>query len=342
MEGVGNMERYARQMVYRHIGPHGQERLLNSRVTVIGMGALGTVTANNLCRAGVGFLRMVDRDYVEITNLQRQMLYNEDDARQGLPKAVASYNHLSKVNSEITLEPVIADVNSSNIEEIIRDVDLVLDASDNFEVRFLINEACDKHVVSWIYCGALGSGGTTMNIIPNDNRPCLRCYVGESVSSPEQSCSALGVLNMITAVMASIQTSEAVKILLGSDSVRRSLLSVDLWRNSFGSLDVIKDDDCPVCVHKRYEYLGKAAGSYTTVLCGGDSVQVVPAQVKRIDLNAVSERLSKIGSVKVSEHFLRFSDGKHDIMLFKDGRAIIKNAIDGSSAKSVYTEYIGL
>jgi len=335
------MERYARQIVFNHIGARGQEALLRARVAIIGMGALGTVSANNLCRAGVGFLRMADRDYVEITNLQRQMLYNEDDARQALPKVIAAFNHLSKVNSEIALEPVITDVNSANIEGIVSDVDLVLDASDNFEVRFLINEACNKHEVPWIYCGALGSAGTTMNILPNDNNPCLRCFVGESGSMPEQTCSTYGVLNMITGTMASIQSAEAIKILLGSDSVRRGVLSVDLWGNCFNSLVPEKDSNCPVCVHKKYEYLGKSVGSYTTSICGSSSVQIVPARSGQIDFAGMAERLKKAGSVQYSSYSLRFSDGKYDIMLFKDGRAIIKNAIDGNNARSVYTEYFG-
>ena len=336
------MDRYARQTVFSHIGPQGQEKLLRSKVAIIGMGALGTVAADNLCRAGVGLLRLVDRDYVEITNLQRQTLYNEDDAEQGLPKAIAAYNHLSKVNSGIRLETVIADVNQSNAEAIIGDVDLVLDAGDNFEVRFLINEACDKHKVPWIYCGALGSAGTTMNILPDRGGPCLRCYVGASATQPEQTCSTFGVLNMITAVMSSIQSAEAVKILLGSDSVRKGILSVDLWGNSFSSIALKRDDDCPVCVHKRYEYLGKTAGSYTASMCGSGSVQVVPAQPVRIDFDSLAEKLKKAGSVQVSPYSLRFYDGKYEIMLFQDGRAIIKNAIDGNNARSVYTEYIGL
>ena len=336
------MERYARQAVFSHIGKEGQEKLLKSKVTIIGMGALGTVAANNLCRAGVGYIRMADRDYVELTNLQRQILYNEDDAAQSLPKAIAAFNHLSKVNSEITLEPVITDVNPSNVEGLVNDAGLVLDATDNFEIRFLINEACHKHQIPWIYCGALGSGGMTINILPGENNPCLRCFIDDSKSPQGLSCSTFGVLNMITVAMASIQTAEAIKILLNSDSVRRELFTLDLWENHFRAIGMKKNDDCPVCVHKQYEHLGKATGSYTTSLCGSNSVQVVPPAAVKIDFHALAEKLKKIGSVHFSQYVLKFSDDKYEIMLFQDGRAIIKNAIDGNNAKSIYTEYIGL
>ena len=335
------MDRYARQTVFSHIGKEGQEKLLESKVTIIGMGALGTVSANNLCRSGVGYIRMVDRDYVELTNLQRQILYNEYDAMQRLPKTIAAYNHLSKVNSEITLEPVIADVNPSNIESLINDSDLVLDATDNLEIRFLINETCHAHKIPWIYCGALGAEGMTMNILPGEDKPCLRCLI-DSASANSQSCGTFGVINMITNVMASIQTAEAVKILLGLSSVRKELLTVDLWSNHIANINVEKDDDCPVCVHNKYEYYGKDVGSYTTDLCGSNSVQVVPEKPVKADFSALAERLKRIGTVRLNQFTLMFSDSKYKITLFQDGRAIIKNAIDGNNAKSIYTEYISL
>ena len=337
------MERYARQTVFSHIGKAGQERLLESKVTIIGMGALGTVSANNLCRSGVGHIRMVDRDYVEITNLQRQILFTENDARQNLPKTVAAYNHLTEVNSEITLEPIVADVNPSNIENFTSGADLVLDATDNWEIRFLMNEICHKHKIPWIYGAALGGEGMTMNILPGDDKPCLRCFVSGSMSSvPSHSCSTFGVLNMITSVIASIQTAEAVKILTGSDSVRNELLTVDLWANNIASVEIRKNDDCPVCVHNRYEHFGKIGGSYTTNLCGSNSVQVVPPEPLKADFRVLAEKLKQAGTVRINEYTLTFSDNKYEITLFLDGRAIIKNAIDLGNAKSIYTEYIGL
>ena len=336
------MERYARQAVFGPIGKDGQEKLLHSKVTIIGMGALGTVAANNLCRAGIGYIRLVDRDYVELTNIQRQILYNEDDAAQSLPKAIAAFNHLSKVNSEITVEPVISDVNSANIEGFIGDSDLVLDATDNFEIRLLINEACHEHRIPWIYCGALGSTGMTMNILQKEDAPCFKCFIRDAKSDASVSCSTFGVLNMITMTMASIQTAEAIKILLNSDSVRKEVLSIDLWDNNIDFFELRKNEDCPVCVRGEYEYLGKITGSYTTSICGSNTIQVVPSQSLNVDFSTLAEKLARIGDVRLSQYALKFSDDKYEITLFQDGRAIIKNAIDGNNAKSVYTEYIGL
>ena len=337
-----NIDRYARQTVFSRIGKAGQEKLLKSKITIIGMGALGTVSANNLCRSGVGHIKMVDRDYVELSNLQRQILYTENDARQSLPKAIAAYNHLSEVNSEITLEPVIADINPSNIESVVSGADLVLDATDNWEIRFLMNEICHKHKIPWIYGAALGGEGMTMNILPGDDKPCLWCFTGGAMPAPSHSCGTFGVLNMITNAIASIQTVEAVKILTGSDSIRAELLTVDLWANDIASIEIKKNNDCPVCVHNHYEYFGKISGSCTTSLCGSNSVQVVPSGPVNTDFHALAEKLKAVGTVRFNEFTLIFSDGKYEITLFLDGRAIIKNAFDGNSAKSIYAEYIGL
>jgi len=231
------------------------------------MGALGTVSANNLCRAGIGHIRMVDRDYVELINLHRQILFNEDDVQQSIPKSVAAFNHLSKVNSEITLEPIVLDVNPGNIENLIKDVDLVLDATDSFEIRLIINEACNKYSIPWIYCGALGSQGMTMNILP-ETGPCLQCFINMAGTSSGDKCSTFGVLNMLTGTIASIQSAEATKILLNSEQVRKSILTLDLWNNCFDIIDLAKNHDCSICVHKQYEYLGKVGESYMTSICG--------------------------------------------------------------------------
>ena len=334
------MDRYARQKVYSHIGNEGQEKLLKSRVAIIGMGALGTVAANNLGRTGIGFLRLVDRDYVELTNLQRQILYNEEDAKNSTPKVIAGAAHLFEINSEITYEPIIADVNSANIEDFIKDVDLVIDATDNFPVRLLINEACDKHQIPWIYCAALGSEGMTLNILPQSEGPCLRCFIDENKTAGH-TCSSYGVINMATMTMASLQTAEALKILLGDhEAVRKELLAVDLWNNSFNLIPMQKSDNCPVCVNHEYHHLNQAPGSYTTALCGTDSIQVVPPKGKPVDFKVLGSRLEKIGQVTLTSYSLKYSDAKYEFTLFLDGRAIIKNVIDENQAKSVYTEYI--
>ena len=336
------MERYARQMVFSHIGVAGQDKLLQAKVAIIGMGALGTVSANNLCRAGIGYIRMADRDFVELVNLQRQILFDEEDVRQHLPKVIAAANHLARVNSEVALAPVIADVNSSNIEQIIAGMDLVLDATDNWEIRLLINEACHARQIPWIYCGAIGGEGMTMNILPGEDQPCLRCFVSGVPTAPEHSCSTFGVLNMITNIIASAQTAEALKILLKSDSVRQELLSVDLWGNHTAKVKINKNPTCPVCVHRQYEYLGKAGGARTTSICGGNALQITPAQPVTVDFADLAAKLAPAGQVTYNQYSLAFSDGAYEIMLFGDGRALIKNAPDENKARSIYTEYLGL
>ncbi len=254
-------ERYSRQIVFKEIGEEGQEKLRNSKVVVIGMGALGTVIANNLCRAGVGHLRLVDRDLVEISNLQRQTIYNERDVRHNLPKAVAAVQHLQKVNSEITLEPVVNDVNSGNMEKLMEGMDLVLDGTDNLETRFLINDACHKHNLPWIYGGALMSSGMTMNIIPGET-PCIRC-ISPDLPGPGSypTCSTAGVLGMITGIIASLESAEAMKILIGSPKVSKSLCMVDVWENNIYYLEVKKSPECPTCGQGHYDFLNKNKGS---------------------------------------------------------------------------------
>ncbi len=338
MEG----SRYSRQIIFENIGEAGQRRLLDSAVAIIGLGALGTVSANNLARAGVGKIRLIDRDYVELSNLQRQALYDEDDAANEKPKAIAACEHLGRVNSSIALEPVIADVNSGNIESLIRDCGLVLDCTDNFESRLLLNEACDSLRIPWIYCGAVASSCMTMNIIPGVT-PCFVCFTGEAAGMESgQACSTIGVLNMATGIAASVQSAEAVKILLGSEDVRETLFYMDVWSNSAEYLEIRKNPECPVCGGHHYTYLGKAAGSYTASICGRNEIQVVPGKTVSIDFERVAEPLKKLGEVSVSGYMLKYGDGRVGIKLFKDGRAIIENAKDENQAKAIYSEYVGL
>lgn len=337
-----NLLRYSRQTVFSGIGEEGQRKLLSSKVAVIGVGATGTVIANNLCRAGVGFLRLIDRDYVELSNLQRQTLYTEEDVKRKMPKAVAAFEHLKMTNSEIEIEPVCTDVNSSNVESLIADADLVLDGSDNLEVRYLINEACVKHEKPWIYAGALTGTGMTVNILPGKS-PCLHClFPNLSIQGTGQTCSTAGVVNGITGVIASVASIEAIKILIGSPNVRKSLLYFDLWNNDFNEIEVQRTPDCPICTRHEYKLLGRPSGSYTTSLCGRDSVQIVPATTKEINFEQLALKLGKAGSVQYNKFMLQFSDGKVDFNLFPDGRAIINKVKDSSAAKSVYSEYIGL
>lgn len=337
-------DRYSRQEAFFGIGKDGQKKLSESRVAIIGLGALGTVTANNLARAGVGFLRLIDRDYVELSNLQRQSLYTEQDAKEAIPKAAAACEHLKQINSCIEMETVIADVNSSNIDSLIEDVDLVMDATDNFEVRMLVNEACHHHQKTWIYGGALGASGMTMNFIPGEDKPCLCCLMGTDLSAPgsEPTCATAGVLNTTTNIIASLQCTEALKILTGSDAVRTQLLVMDLWENSFDLIAAAKDPECPVCAKGEYQYYGKLCGMQTTSLCGRDSVQVVPEHAADLDFASFALKLEDLGKVSFNAYTLDFDNGQIQIKLFKNGRAIIKHVTDENRAKSIYSEYIGL
>jgi len=239
-------QRYIRQIAFSGMGESGQQILGNSRVVIVGAGALGTVSANCLARAGVGFLRLIDKDHVERINLHRQILYTEENADTNVPKAVAACSFLVRANSEIQLEPVVSELNADNVETLFRDVDLVLDAVDNWETRFLMNKVCRKKALPWIYCAALGAEGMTMNFLPND-QPCLQCVVSQETIGIQPTCVTMGVLNMTTGAIASIQAAEAVKILLGSPFVRQGLFVADFWNNRFKTIPFEKDSHCTVC-----------------------------------------------------------------------------------------------
>lgn len=335
-------DRYSRQILFHGIGSEGQQKIANSKVLVVGMGALGTVIANSLCRAGVGYLRLVDRDYVELSNLQRQTIYDEQDVENNLPKAAAAVRHLQKVNSEIVLEPVVSDVNSGNIEYLIDGMDLILDGTDNFETRFLINDACIKHNIPWIYGGAIGSTGMSMNIIPGKTA-CFRCLVSEPrTPSSSPTCSSMGVLGMLTGIIGCLESAEALKILIGSSKICTNLCVVDIWENTINYINIPKSPECPTCGQGCYDFLNSMKGSYTSSLCGRDSIQVIPSKMGNMDFPALSNKLSPLGSVKYNQYILNFAVNNIEITLFKDGRAIIKNVKDEGAAKSVYSEYIGL
>lgn len=335
-------ERYSRQIAFYGVGEEGQAKLRASRVVIVGMGALGTVTANNLARAGVGYLRLVDRDFVELSNLQRQVIYTEQDAAEALPKAEAAARHLREANSEIEIEPAVTDFNSSTAEALISDMDLVLDATDNFEARYLINETCHVLKKSWIYGGAIGSSGMTMNYIYGEDQPCFCCLAGPAAGgSGGPTCVTAGVLASTTAIVSSYQCAEAIKYLTGNGDLRKTLLTFDLWENQFQEIEIIKDQDCPVCVHEEYTYYGKTQGMQAVSLCGRDAVQVIPEKTGDVDFERYAEKLGALGKVSCNDFTLDFDNGSIEIKLFKNGRAIIKHVGDESRAKSIYTEYIG-
>jgi len=335
-------ERYSRQIAFGKIGDRGQERLLAASAAIIGVGALGTVIANNLCRAGVGHLRLVDRDCVELSNLQRQVLFDEGDAAARLPKAQAACDHLARVNSLTRLEPVIAHVDSSNIEDILKGSDVVLDGSDNMELRFLVNEACHKLKIPWVHGGALGASGNCMTILPGEG-PCFRCLTPRiPPAGSHPTCATAGVLNMASGVIASMESAEAVKIITGSARVNRGVFVLDVWNNSAEYIDLAANPDCPVCGRGEYESLGRRAETIVADLCGRDEYQVIPGRKAVIDLAEFGKRLSASGVVDRGRFMLGFSAGDVEFTLFPDGRAIIKNVGDEKAALSVYSEYIGL
>lgn len=336
-------KRYSRQILFPEIGREGQEKLLNSRVLLVGCGALGAAQAEMLARAGVGRLRIVDRDFVEFSNLQRQTLFGESDAAERIPKAIAAQSRIAEINSEINVEPLVADVNNSNIESLIDGIDLVIDGTDNFQVRYLLNDACVKHGQTWIYGAAVSSYGTTMTIRPHLT-PCLRCIFDEmpdAGSSP--TCDTGGVIMPIIATVAATQVAEALKILVGDlDSLHSSLMQFDLWANDRQRIKLSDPNaDCKCCGQGIYEFLNADAQEFSAVLCGRNAVQIAPPATTNIDLAALAERISSVAEVKQNEYLVRFTAGENEVTVFADGRAIIKDTDDITAARSLYAKFVG-
>jgi adenylyltransferase/sulfurtransferase len=335
--------RYSRQILFSAIGKDGQEKLLNSRVLLVGAGALGASHAEMLARAGVGRLRIVDRDFVEFTNLQRQTLYSESDAEQRLPKALAAKNRLAEINSETQVEAIVADVNHSNIENLIEGCDLVLDGTDNFQVRYLINDACVKNGIPWIYGAAVSGEGATMTILP-ERTPCLRCIFEEMpAAGSAPTCDTAGVIMPIIASVSAVQVTEVLKILTGNfDALHGSLMQIDIWQNDWRKIRLREPSkDCPTCQQKRFEFLEADGQDFVTTLCGRDAVQVSPPNTVQIDLEELAGRLGKLGEVKQNEYLVRFKNGEYELTVFRDARAIIRGTDDQTVARSVYAKYIG-
>lgn len=337
-------ERYSRQILFPQIGKTGQEKLLNSRVLLVGCGALGASHAEMLARAGVGDLRIVDRDFVELTNLQRQTLFKESDAAERLPKAIAAKTRIAEINSEVDVESIIADVTPSNVEALIRDCDLILDGTDNFQVRYLLNDACVKHHKTWIYGAAVSSYGTTMTIVPGET-PCLRCIFDEmpdAGSSP--TCDTAGVIMPIIAMISAVQVAEAMKILVGkTEDLHRSIMQFDAWQNNWTKIKLGRpESDCKTCGERVFEFLDGGPREFSAVLCGRNAVQVSPPQAVELDLPAMADKLSRLTEVKQNEYLLRFSSGEHEITVFKDARAIVRGTDDVSVARSLYAKFVGV
>jgi adenylyltransferase/sulfurtransferase len=337
---VSGADRYSRQIRFAPIGEAGQQRLLASRIGIVGLGALGTVIADQLVRAGVGSLRIIDRDTVEHSNLQRQTLFDESDAEQNLPKAVAAERRLGQINRSVRIEASVDDLNASTVEDWIAGLDLVLDGLDNFETRFVLNDACRTAGLPWIYGAAVGSYGLAFPVVPDG--PCLRCAVGSLPpvgSSP--TCDTQGVIAPITSIVASLEVSLALRWLVGElrgDEV--FLTSFDAWTHRSRSVRVGKDPECPLCADGRTEYLA-CEPLRTVTLCGRNAVQLVPGAKGDLDLTAMGRRLAVFGPVESNEFLLKCSSPPYELTLFRDGRAIVRGTENASDARSVYSKMVG-
>jgi molybdopterin-synthase adenylyltransferase len=333
-------ERYSRQILVKEIGEEGQQKLGGARVVVVGCGATGSVLASLLARAGIGTLRILDRDYVEPSNLQRQSLFDEDDARQSMPKAIAAARQIARFNSQIVLDPQVADLTPQNVDSLLGAADLILDGTDNFETRYLINDYAVKNSVPWIYAAAVGSYAVTMNILPGETA-CLACVFPESPRGTLETCETAGILNSAVGLVASLAATEALKLLVGARSkMRRTLLSWDVWSNEQAEVRAnTPRAGCRVCGVREFVHLAGEGRPHIT-LCGRNSVQIHERQ-RPVNFTEISARLQPLGSVRHNDFVLKFFREPYEITLFPDGRAIIKGTADMAIARSLYARYIG-
>ena len=332
--------RYSRQIRFAPLGERGQAKLHAARVAIVGCGALGTVQAEAMARAGVGRLRLIDRDFVEWSNLQRQFLYDEADAAEALPKAVAAARRLAKVNSEVAVEPLVADLTPASAPDLFEDIDLILDGTDNFETRFLINDAAVAANVPWIYGAAVGSYGIKMAIVPG-RTACLRCVYPQPPQGAQPTCETEGVLAPVTATIAALQVADVLKMLaLGPDSVVARLTTVDIWTGVIRQLaPPPRDAACPCCVRREFVYLDGSRRAPIS-LCGRNAVQI-HERARPVDLPALAQRLSAVAPVRSNEFALRVVIDPYELTVFPDGRAIVKGTQDIGVARSLYARYIG-
>jgi molybdopterin-synthase adenylyltransferase len=331
-------ERYSRQILFAGIGEHGQQRLLDARVAVAGCGALGSFQAGALARAGIGFLRIIDRDYVELSNLQRQWLFDECDVEKGMPKAAAAARKIAGINSGVQVEPVVADLTPSNADDVLGGVDLILDGTDNFETRYLINDFAVDRGVPWVYGAAVGSYGIAMPVIPGQTA-CLRCIYPDPPAGAQPTCETAGVLGSVTALIASWQVSEGMKILCGADSAGK-ITTVDVWS---GEIRQVAQPgpvtDCPACGRREFPYLAGERRAPAS-LCGHKAVQIHERD-RPLDLRDLAARLAPLGPVRANGLAVQFEAPPYLLTIFHDGRAIIKGTTDIGIARSLYARYIG-
>jgi adenylyltransferase/sulfurtransferase len=331
-------ERYSRQILFPPIGTGGQERLLAAHAVIVGCGALGSFHAGALARAGVGRLTVIDRDYVEPSNLHRQFLFEEEDAQAALPKAVAAVRRIARINSSIEVRPAVVDLTASNIADLLGDAGLILDGTDNFETRYLINDFAVSRGIPWIYGAAVASYGLTMPVIPG-HTACLRCVYPEPPFGAQPTCETAGVLNAIVSAVASLQVGDALRILTTGD-IHARITTIDVWTGSVRQVEgPDRDPDCPCCARREFPHLVETARPPVT-LCGRNAVQI-NERPHPIDLAALQVRLAPLGQVRANEYALRFAVDGYDLTVFADGRAMIKGTSDTGLARSLYARYIG-
>lgn len=332
-------DRFSRQIRFAPLGREGQENLARATAVIVGCGALGTVQAGLLARAGIGVIRLIDRDYVDENNLQRQVLYTEADARESLPKAEAARRHLLDANSEVRVEAYISDLNPENAADLLGGAAVILDGTDNFETRFLMNDFSVHAGIPWIYGAAVGSYGITMPVLPGDSA-CFRCIYPEAPAGLQPTCETAGILGPVTSLIGSMQTMDALQILSGRGaSVRRKILTADLWNGPVREMAIPdRDPDCPCCGRRQFVWLqGRRA---PVSLCGRNAVQIHERQ-RPLDLSQLAQRLDGLGTVRANEFALRFTNEHFELTVFPDGRAIIKGTTDIGVARSVYARYVG-
>lgn len=344
---INDAERYSRQVLFQGIGAEGQRRINQGHAAIVGVGATGAATAGLLARAGIGRLTLIDRDFVEPSNLQRQVLFDEEDARASLPKAEAARRHLGKVNSGVRVDAHIADLVPANITELLGEADIVLDCTDNFETRYLINDFCVQETKPWIYAAAVGSYAATMNILPRgfaqavDPTACLACIFPSPPGGNVETCDTAGILSTAVNLAASLQVTETLKLLTGQPQLmRRTLVSFDLWSGERSEIGTgAPRPDCEVCGERHFRYLAGEGRPHIT-LCGRNSVQIHEHH-RPVDLVALGERLAPLGAVRANGLLLRFERKPHTITVFPDGRALVQGTTDIGLARSLYARFIG-
>ena len=335
---ASDRERYSRQILFRPIGERGQEALLRGHVAIAGCGALGSFHAAALARAGVGRLTIIDRDYIEPSNLHRQWLFEEADAEEALPKAAAAERRISRINSRVAVRGIVADLTAANVEDLLGDAGVILDGTDNFETRYLINDFAVSRGLPWVYGAAVAGYGIAMPVIPG-HTACLRCVYPDPPAGAQPTCETAGVLNVTVSVVASLQVADTLQILV-TGTVPPRITTIDVWKGGIRQIPAPeRDAECPACGKREFPFLEEAAPPPAT-LCGRNAVQIRDRE-RPMDLEALRERLAPLGEVRANDYALRFRIAPYELTVFADGRAIIKGTSDTGIARSLYARYVG-